>query len=53
MRKQVGLLGAENILEDTQKEGLKGLKNAWESMKIFESSHTGYVIVVGRKPPTE
>jgi len=51
MRRQVGLWGELKIfLKILKKEGLKGLKNAWESMKIFESSYTGYVIVVGRKP---
>ncbi|KUK18585.1 MAG: Putative methyltransferase [Thermococcus sibiricus] len=54
MRRQVGLWGELKIfLNILKKEGPKGLKNAWESMKIFESSHTGYVIVVGRKPSKE
>ncbi|MCA6214535.1 methyltransferase domain-containing protein [Thermococcus bergensis] len=51
MRKEVGIIGELKIfLKILRKEGLKGLKNAWESMKIFESPYTGYVIIVGRKP---
>lgn len=52
MREEVGLWGELKIfLRILRKEGLRGLKNAWESMKIFENPYTGYVIVVGRKPP--
>lgn len=51
MRKEIGFWREVKIfLKILRKEGLKGLKNAWESMKIFESPYTGYVIVVGRKP---
>lgn len=30
--------------------GVGGLRNAWESQRIFQSKYTGYGIIIGRKP---
>jgi len=32
--------------------GISGLMEIWESERIFQSRHTGYGIIVGRKPST-
>ena len=51
IKKQLGLGGQLRIfLKVTRKWGIKGLQNIWQSQQIFQSEHTGYGIIVGRKP---
>lgn len=51
IKKQLGFAGQVNIfLKVLRNWGLKGLRNVWRSQQIFQSPHTGYGIIVGRKP---
>jgi len=51
IRRQLGITGQLRIfLRVYRRWGLRGLKNILLSKQIFSSSHTGYGIIVGRKP---
>lgn len=51
LRRQLGLYGQLRIfLYVARKWGLRGLGDVLKSERIFGSPHTGYGIVVGRKP---
>ena len=51
VRKELGFFGAAKILFSVfRKWGLRGLRGAWESARIFQGRYTGYGIIVGRKP---
>lgn len=41
---------AKIIVKVIRMWGISGLRNVWESERIFQSKHTGYGIIVGRKP---
>lgn len=51
IKRKLGSLGQFRIfLKVSRKWGIGGLKRIIESARIFESEHTGYGIIVGRKP---
>lgn len=51
IRKELGLAGQMKIfLKVLQRWGFKGLRKILGSAHIFRSKHTGYGIVIGRKP---
>jgi ubiquinone/menaquinone biosynthesis C-methylase UbiE len=51
IRKKIGILAELKIfLRTIKKWGFSGFRNILESMKIFQSQHMGYCIIVGRKP---
>lgn len=41
---------ASIVLKVIKMWGISGLREVWESERIFQSKHTGYGILVGRKP---
>ena len=50
-RKKLGFSGQLKIfLKIVRIWGIRGLRDVWESERIFQSQHTGYGIIVGRKP---
>lgn len=50
-KKRIGLRGQIRLaIRVLSRWGPRGLRNVWTSQRIFASRHTGYVIVVGRKP---
>ncbi len=50
IRKEIGVLAQFKIfLRTIKKWGFSGFRNILESMKIFQSQHMGYGIIVGRK----
>lgn len=54
IRKRLGLAGAARLLFRALREwGVAGLPKLWSSARIFQGPHTGYGIVVGRKPPLQ
>jgi SAM-dependent methyltransferase len=51
IKRQLGLRGQLAVfMKATKNWGIKGLVNMWRSAQIFQSDHTGYGIIVGRKP---
>lgn len=51
IRKKMGILAQFKIfLKSIKKWGFSGFRKILESMKIFQSEHIGYCIIVGRKP---
>jgi len=49
--KELGIMGGIKIVSKVFKNwGLAGLADILESERIFQSKHTGYAIIVGRKP---
>jgi ubiquinone/menaquinone biosynthesis C-methylase UbiE len=51
IRKKLGFRGQLKIfLKIGRLWGIRGLRDAWQSERIFQSKHTGYGIIVGRKP---
>lgn len=53
IKKQVGLTGQLRIfLKVIRIWGVKGFQTIWQSQQIFQSEHTGYGLIVGRKPFT-
>lgn len=53
VRKKLGLIGQLKIfLKIARIGGVPGLRDVWESQRIFQSKHTGYGIIAGRKPST-
>lgn len=54
IKKQLGITGQLKIfLKVIQIWGVKGLQNIWQSQQIFQSEHTGYGLIAGRKPFTD
>ena len=52
-RKKLGVRGQlKLLLKIVRRWGIGGLRNIWSSERIFQSQHTGYGMIVGRKPPT-
>jgi len=51
IKKKIGIIGRVKIfLKVAKKWGISGYKSIRESEQIFQSPHTGYGIIVGRKP---
>jgi len=51
MARQLGIGGRWRIFRKLFRIwGLRGLLDAWQSERIFRNRHTGYGIIVGRKP---
>jgi arsenite methyltransferase len=51
IRKELGVWGQARVfLKAFRKWGIRGLRDVEESARIFQSQHTGYGIIVGRKP---
>ena len=51
IKRRVGFMGLVKIaIGAVRRWGIAGLRDILESDRIFRSSHTGYCIVVGRKP---
>ena len=51
IRKKLGLAGQWNIICTVLRTwGLNGLRTIWQSERIFRDPHTGYCLIVGRKP---
>ena len=51
IKKRLGVIGQVKIfLKVIKKWGIDGYKSIRESEQIFQSEHTGYGIIVGRKP---
>lgn len=51
IRKKLGIGGQLKIfLKIIRIWGIRGLRDVWESERIFQSQYTGYGIIVGRKP---
>ena len=49
--RELGIMGGIKIVSKVFKNwGLAGLRDVLESERIFQSKHTGYAIIVGRKP---
>jgi SAM-dependent methyltransferase len=50
IKRQLGLRGQLTVfLKAIRNWGIKGLVNMWRSAQIFQSEHTGYGIIIGRK----
>jgi arsenite methyltransferase len=51
IKRHLGLRGQLAVFSKAIRDwGIKGLVNIWRSAQIFQSEHTGYGIIVGRKP---
>jgi SAM-dependent methyltransferase len=51
IKRQLGLRGQLTVfMKAVRNWGIKGLVDMWRSAQIFQSKHTGYGIIVGRKP---
>jgi ubiquinone/menaquinone biosynthesis C-methylase UbiE len=51
IKRQLGFRGQLTVFwKAIRNWGIKGLVNMWRSAQIFQSEHTGYGIIVGRKP---
>lgn len=51
IKRNIGFTGLVKIaLKSFKRWGITGLRDILESDRIFRSSHTGYCIIVGRKP---
>lgn len=54
IKKKLGISGQLKIfLKIIRIWGIRGLRDVWESERIFQSQYTGYGIIVGRKPNLE
>jgi SAM-dependent methyltransferase len=54
IKRRIGLPGQARIfLAVLKRWGISGLRAVWESDRIFRNEHTGYGIIVGRKPTEE
>lgn len=52
--RELGFAGSLKLFSKILKIwGISGLGDVWESEQIFQSKHTGYAIVVGRKPTSK
>jgi SAM-dependent methyltransferase len=52
--RELGFAGSIKLFSKILKIwGISGLGDVWESERIFQSKHTGYAIVVGRKPTSK
>jgi hypothetical protein len=50
IRKKLGLTGQLKIFFKIARIwGVPGLRDVWESQRTFQSKHTGYGIIAGRK----